>query len=214
MMTFSAFDPGATRMVFATERLGREVVGVEEEAKDNQEETKGKEKAKEKEAEEWEIITYPTFDPGARRPLSFSFCFPRGSSCGSGSSSGSGSGSSSSSTSVSHKPESSSLASTAQEEEMQEDGGMVEGKDKEKGEGRQDDRRVGFMQAVLYGVQDPESFSYRECLVRPGGLVHRVLFGVKEETMEKDKEEKVAVVRDTVVDVKIGEKHEGQMIAK
>ena len=81
---------------------------------------------------------------------------------------------------------------------------MVEGK------GQQDKRCMGFMQAMLYGVQDPESFSYRECLVRPGGPVHRVVFGVKEE----GKEEKVAVVRGTEAGAEIEEKHEGQMIAK
>jgi hypothetical protein len=51
--------------------------------------------------------------------------------------------------------------------------------------------RTGVLQALLYGVPDPERFSYTQEMVAPGSLLHKVLHGVKE---MDDGEAVVAVV--------------------
>ncbi|KAF1842356.1 uncharacterized protein K460DRAFT_358975 [Cucurbitaria berberidis CBS 394.84] len=40
--------------------------------------------------------------------------------------------------------------------------------------------QIGILQAVLYGVPDPEEFSYAQAVVKDGGVLHRVLYGVKD----------------------------------
>jgi hypothetical protein len=41
-------------------------------------------------------------------------------------------------------------------------------------------KRVGVLQALLYGVPKPGTFSYAREVVAPGSLVHKILYGVKE----------------------------------
>ncbi|KAH8707155.1 hypothetical protein GQ44DRAFT_731839 [Phaeosphaeriaceae sp. PMI808] len=41
-------------------------------------------------------------------------------------------------------------------------------------------KRIGFLQAVLYGTPEPMKLSFRVGLVRKGGMLHEVLYGVKE----------------------------------
>jgi hypothetical protein len=51
-------------------------------------------------------------------------------------------------------------------------------------------KRIGAFHAILYGVPDPERFSYRQEMVAPGSFLHKILHGVK----EIDHEEGVAAV--------------------
>ncbi|CAI9626311.1 unnamed protein product [Alternaria burnsii] len=41
-------------------------------------------------------------------------------------------------------------------------------------------KHTGVLQAILYGVPDPERFSYKRELVAPGSLLHKILYGIKE----------------------------------
>lgn len=43
-----------------------------------------------------------------------------------------------------------------------------------------DSERTGVLQFILYGVPNPERFSYSQELVAPGSLLHKVLHGIKE----------------------------------
>jgi hypothetical protein len=54
---------------------------------------------------------------------------------------------------------------------------------------------VNVLQALLYGVPEPEKFSYAHEVVAPGSLVHKVLYGVKE---MDDGEKVVATAKVTV----------------
>jgi hypothetical protein len=58
--------------------------------------------------------------------------------------------------------------------------------------------RTGVLQAILYGVADPERFSYMQEMVAPGSLLDKILHGVKE---MDDGENVVAVASVTAVEV-------------
>jgi hypothetical protein len=45
-------------------------------------------------------------------------------------------------------------------------------------------KRVAFVQAILYGIPEPEKFSYACAVVVPGSFVYKVLCGVKEMEVE------------------------------
>jgi hypothetical protein len=59
-------------------------------------------------------------------------------------------------------------------------------------------KRTGILQAILYGVPDPELFSYRQEMVAPGSFLHKILYGVKE---KDDGDGVVAVANVTTVKV-------------
>ncbi|KAJ4374063.1 hypothetical protein N0V83_002802 [Neocucurbitaria cava] len=40
--------------------------------------------------------------------------------------------------------------------------------------------RISILQAILYGVPEPEKFSFAKTVVREGGVVHKILYGVKD----------------------------------
>ncbi len=41
-------------------------------------------------------------------------------------------------------------------------------------------KRIGVFHAILYGVPDPERFSYTKEMVAPGSFLHKIMYGVKD----------------------------------
>jgi hypothetical protein len=95
-------------------------------------------------------------------------------------------------------------------------------------------KRIGVFHAILYGVPDPERFSYTREMVAPGSFLHKIMYGVKEmdggegvvvvagttTVQSEDKATEVVVVKDVQVSVDVEdvlEKDDGQgqgMMAK
>jgi hypothetical protein len=44
----------------------------------------------------------------------------------------------------------------------------------------QPQQHIGILQAILYGVPDPDKAPFMKSMVHEGGILHKVLYGVKE----------------------------------
>jgi hypothetical protein len=78
-------------------------------------------------------------------------------------------------------------------------------------------KRRGVFHAILYGVPDPERFSYTKEMVAPGSFLHKIMYGVKEmdggegvvvvagttTVQSEDKATEVVVVKDVQVSVDV-----------
>jgi hypothetical protein len=56
-------------------------------------------------------------------------------------------------------------------------------------------KRIGILQAILYGIPEPECFSYAREFVALGSLLHKIFYGVKE---MDDGQEVIAFAKVTV----------------